>query len=608
MTNSSGGEWSEAVPAILVIDAQAPSLLDRHDQLIRFNRNSRGFARQTTLPDIRALEMVVNRSGYGAFNKTQQPRDMEILRRVANTPRLELLPPAELPNRWIGLTCFDLIIISHDDFLSMAARQKPQFQALVDWTATGGNLLVFGQGDEYERLNATEKLLALAPLTRGKSPQAAGWERADHKQFHDGALRTYQMLETYGRYYGDAPERQQSSGGNRSLADVFRTSNPDKFLHRPLGMGLVLAMATTEPFSATTTEWGWILNTVGESRAMWYRRHGMSLRRQNNDYWEFLVPNTGKAPVFVFCALITLFAVMIGPVNYFVLARQRRLYLLLVTIPGGAALVTLCLVAYAVLGDGLGTQVRVRGYTLIDQNNGRAVNWSRQSYYSGIAPSRGMLFPTDTAVYTLEQFPPHEETGGNRRQKVFRWHDQDGQNLRKGYLTSRVTSQLLTLRTGQSTAAVQLDQRNAPTSLRNQLGGNIKILLLCDSAGAIFVAEDVPAGEKVSLSPADFGVAKEQLLSFFKDAHPARPEGLTPSQFEGLSMGQWHEWNLIDSGLSAPRMITSRLEDRLRFIKNVEMKDFPKATYIAIVDSSSETPLGVRSREVGSLHLIEGKF
>ena len=75
LKNNAGGEWSEAVPAILVIDADAPSLLDRHKRLVRFNRNSRGMEPQTTLADIRALEMLVNRAAYGGFDE-RRPRDL----------------------------------------------------------------------------------------------------------------------------------------------------------------------------------------------------------------------------------------------------------------------------------------------------------------------------------------------------------------------------------------------------------------------------------------------------------------------------------------------------------------------------------------------------
>ena len=96
-----------------------------------------------------------------------------------------------------------------------------------------------------------------------------------------------------------------------------------------------------------------MLNSVPADHWMWYKRHGMSLHRTNDDFWNCLVPGVGMAPVVSFVLLISLFAIFIGPVNYWVLSRARRLYLLLLTVPLGAAVVTIALFAYALLTDGL---------------------------------------------------------------------------------------------------------------------------------------------------------------------------------------------------------------------------------------------------------------
>ena len=81
--------------------------------------------------------------------------------------------------------------------------------------------------------------------------------------------------------------------------------------------------------------------------------HGLSLMQENRGFWRFLIPGVGMAPVNGFRVLITLFVVLIGPVNYVLLRRKRRLHLLLVMIPAGAALVTGSLFAYAMVNDRL---------------------------------------------------------------------------------------------------------------------------------------------------------------------------------------------------------------------------------------------------------------
>ena len=130
---------------------------------------------------------------------------------------------------------------------------------------------------------------------------------------------------------------------------------PQPFMYRPFYRGRVVAMQTGEPLAAQTPEAAWLFNELGGHTWMWYQRHGMSLHRENDEYWNWLVPGIGRAPVGSFLILIAVFVIVIGPVNYFLLRRKRRLYLLLVTVPLGAALVTLALFAYALISDGLGS-------------------------------------------------------------------------------------------------------------------------------------------------------------------------------------------------------------------------------------------------------------
>ena len=58
--------------------------------------------------------------------------------------------------------------------------------------------------------------------------------------------------------------------------------------------------------------------------------------------------------------MITLFSIVIGPVNYVYLLKKKRLYLLVMTIPVIAVVTSLMLFSYSVLAHGFGTRVRVR--------------------------------------------------------------------------------------------------------------------------------------------------------------------------------------------------------------------------------------------------------
>jgi hypothetical protein len=100
----------------------------------------------------------------------------------------------------------------------------------------------------------------------------------------------------------------------------------------------------------------------------WLPRHGLAPNMPNSEFANLLIPGVGLAPVTEFRVLITVFVLLIGPLNYWVLSRAKRLYLLVLTVPLGAAAVTLMLISYALLADGLATQVRARSYTMLDQH------------------------------------------------------------------------------------------------------------------------------------------------------------------------------------------------------------------------------------------------
>ena len=210
----------------------------------------------------------------------------------------------------------------------------------------------------------------------------------------------------------------------------------------------------------------------------------------NPEYWNWLVPGIGRAPVGSFLVLITAFVIAIGPVNYFLLRRKRRLYLLLVTVPLGAALVSLTLFAYALISDGLGVRLRVRSFTEIDQRAGRAVSWSRQSYYAGLAPSGGLTFPETAVVFPIDHYPAERAYGSLATQWLV-W-DKD-QNLASGYISSRSTAQFLVVDSGPRSRGLLVESGtdNAEAWVINGLGAAIDKLVVKDERGRTHWATQV---------------------------------------------------------------------------------------------------------------------
>src|SRR5690606_23132597 len=100
---------------------------------------------------------------------------------------------------------------------------------------------------------------------------------------------------------------------------------------RELMLGTVYAFAD-DPFPGSDADWSWWRSQYPNQR-LWLSRQGFSSRTDNQEFFDFLIPGIRRFPVTGFLILITLFSVVIGPMNYFYFSRRRQLALIVITIP-----------------------------------------------------------------------------------------------------------------------------------------------------------------------------------------------------------------------------------------------------------------------------------
>jgi hypothetical protein len=379
---------------------------------------------------------------------------------------------------------------------------------------------------------------------------------------------------------------------------------------RENSLGAIVAIASDKPFPGKDTDWIWVFNSVPRNHWMWYQRNGFSLHRTNDDYWTFLIPGVGEAPVISFLLLVSLFAVLIGPVNYMILGRAQRLYLLLITVPVGAALVTGSLFTYALLTDGLGVRLRARTFTDLDQTNGRAVAWSRQSYYASIAPSRGLSFPTDATVFPILHLPNAGPRTGEP-DKFIRWDEE--QRLTDGYVASRTAGQFMVLRATESADKLAVREGGATgqsPEVTNGLRTDIRLLVLHDSRDQWWIAENLADQAQATLESTTPAAAGDKLKKLYSADPPAEPEGYDP-QLHNNALSLFmpnYSWMSVDSSSSLPVMATSLLE--LNLANSLDpARSLDPQSYFAVTKSSPIVPYGVpHVREEASLHMIRGRY
>ncbi len=421
----------------------------------------------------------------------------------ANVGAFASLPPADLFEGWINYTALDVIFMARSELENLASTRPKVVEALRDWTRAGGSLCIHEVGKDWQGLAALEQCLQLNVPSEDAAKPLRGWSAADPAQ-HVG------HLQQAGGAIVVTEDFDEELGG----ADAIRRNKRKKkvpkapFVWRDAGLGTVIAMHAANPFPGNSGEWQWLFNTIGPSRWQWEMRHGISMYDGNSNFDDYSIADVGLPPVMAYRVLITLFVVGIGPLNYWLLRRKGRLHLLLFTVPVAAIVVSLSLVAYAVIADGFGAYLRARSFTQLDQQRAEAVTWARLSYYAGVAPSDGLQFSQHTALYPV--FRDSNYNGSVQAARTLEWTPQ--QHLVRGWVPSRTPTQYESVNPHASDRMLRIAEVAEPPSctVENRLGPNIEFLMLRSAAGDLFFGREIAADGRAALELLDTDAKMEE--------------------------------------------------------------------------------------------------
>ncbi|MCA9247726.1 MAG: hypothetical protein KDA42_11435 [Planctomycetales bacterium] len=512
-------------------------------------------------------------------------------------------PTSNLSSRWIDYSGLDLVYVSQAEFAGLVA--SPAWPALLDWTATGGNLAFEAPGGDATWIRQLDAALGResSTSTDGAPPWRLSQSGIEVPIF-DPSNQTWQNA--IGLVPGANAQIAAMQQAAQQLADsaVSDALTDSQYLWRQHGLGYVylfelggIAQADEEFYvnSQPGTD-------PNNERFTWQKRLGFTAAAGSEAFWWHLIPGVGLPPVTMFCILITGFAVVIGPVNYFFLRRRGRLYLLLLTVPASAAVATLLLIGYAIASDGLSSRVRVRSYTLLDQRNDKAVCWAWLSYYCSLSPGDGLAFPADVAVFPFPSQSRGFAVWGRGREWIRDLQWTDHQRMSYGWLAARTPTQYVTARSRASQAEISFDYPAAPRQAHNRLGVPIGLLVLRDRDGNYFVAEAIDHNAKFPLQEAAPLGALSMLAQRFEAATPRAPAQVSAPNYGAYQTNQvgWaceFEGGMLESTLQAickpgaPQ--AAQLEPR---------------SYVAIVAASPEVELGIDGAEESSFHVVQGRW
>lgn len=496
------------------------------------------------------------------------------------SPGHEVIDPNILPDEWLAYSGLDLVAIS---LQTLAGLEAPERAALGKWVQTGGTLMAYDVGMDDAGRERVEELLG---LTSSGGP--AGWRYSDA-----GSRQRITPLDVAaggmpGYSTGEAVDEETRNAFNAGFA-----WDEDAFASKDFLFGRVIAFAGN-PFPGSPHDWHWLMTSIGWQKLNWQDRHGISARVPTDDFLTFLIPSVRSVPTVSFLVLITLFSLVIGPVNYFWLWRARRLQLLLVTIPVLAFGTSVALFAYSSIAHGFSTRSRVRSVTVLDQPGRTAVTISRIALYSGLAPSDGLEFSQETAVYPI--WPPDHEFDSSETD----WTE--FQRLSSGWLRSRTRTQFLTVAHRDERGRLTVNQSSADSmTVENGLEWNLRSLIVADDEGRLFYGADIPAGATATLAPiqpGDRSVLREAIEEFPLEV-PAEFDGDTIEI--GLSPRYYRGWQPVAADY------TKSFAEQI--LSDMKTETPNSGTYWALLGDDAPVELGMeRTRPEAGLNVLIGFY
>jgi len=382
-------------------------------------------------------------------------------------------PLTEWSASWLSYSGYNGVVVTGDDLRSAPA---PVQDALWRYVECGGVLLVFGQWTAPQQWQSRLSWISAQPLPLAPSDEEGeetGQEKAE-------AVPENPALTTAPGY----------KPGKNDLRHYF------------VGYGMVMVCGDVDASRIAGSQWGRIIEFLSDSDAL---RMGA--------YWNvdainrtFPVVEELGTPVRGLFLLMLSFAVVIGPVNYVVLARRKKRIWLWWTAPAIAAVASLAVFGYAMLAEGWQATVRAEVMTILDENARRATTVGLTAFYAPLTPSDGLRFSYDTEV--TPQLPGRggyyafASSGGiGGASRTIDWTED--QHLAGGWVTARVPAHFVVRKSEPRRERLNVRREGSAITVVNGLGAEIKQLWWAAPDGRVYSAENLQAGAGASLKLTD---------------------------------------------------------------------------------------------------------
>jgi hypothetical protein len=218
----------------------------------------------------------------------------------------------------------------------------------------------------------------------------------------------------------------------------------------------------------------------------------------------FPVVDDVGVPVKGLLALMLVFAIVIGPLNMFWLARKKRKLWLFWTVPLISFVTCFAVISFMAVTEGWQGRSRIEGFTVLDENSRRASTLGWTGFYTPLLPRGGLHFSNETEV--------SYQNGGDDYGYGYRSRRSAGsaltmdwtkdQHLASGWLTPRVPAHFVLRRSELRRERMTITKAaDGSVEAVNGLGADLSEFWYRDEAGNVFRAESIAAGGRATLKP-----------------------------------------------------------------------------------------------------------
>jgi hypothetical protein len=381
--------------------------------------------------------------------------------------------PEQMPDDWAALINLDLLLISEQDLAKLA---DTKLSAVQLWLAAGGRLVLTDCSVDKSGLRGIfEKLIGPRETLERRLRDPSCMLIAE--QDHNGELSEhFEDIAPNGLLMAKQPSSIECISLNRcptrAVDDDTEIGQRDiLFFDQVVGRVACTALKVDDFQPA---DWRrMLLATYGNGKSENVRSTLGRRTLAGGQLENFEVTGVSQPPKLLFLGLITLFAIVAGPLAYTVLYRSRRVNFLLAVVPLISLLTTLGLFLYVVLADGFQFQTRRLSFSRLDQNTQQAITMTRHAVFSGTSPrsyaaERNQLF-----------LPAYPE---DRDLQQVQFSDKESR-LTANWIRARMPHQVTTASVQAVTAGLDVNHKKntngeVTVSVTNRLGGPLVGALL----------------------------------------------------------------------------------------------------------------------------------